>query len=250
MSSSVAQTLKVKRNDRGKTVKIKDVHQTTKDATISELVKIVFDEDVTLLTSFALIDAPVESILSLPSMMQLNLKIDTTRRVCIVQNKIFQCLLAKQISNAASSNVKADTNASVIQQTEHNDPLELINKASNDWTKALTDVQRAGAIQLLLDFLEVWYRPQIGRCTTIQMEIHLCGVPKRIAVRPIPVHLRDEMNKQIDGLLNANAIEPAPECKWVSACHLVPKPRSDKWRLVIDYRYINTLIQDDGYQMP
>lgn len=31
---------------------------------------------------------------------------------------------------------------------------------------------------------------------------------------------------------------------------MVPKPRSDKWRLVIDYRYVNTLVQDDSYVIP
>ena len=82
------------------------------------------------------------------------------------------------------------------------------------------------------------------------MEIIVKGEPKRAKARPTPPRLREELNKQVDDLLAAGVIKPAPDCKWVSPCHLVPKPRSDKWRLVIDYRYMNTLTQDDSYQIP
>jgi hypothetical protein len=82
------------------------------------------------------------------------------------------------------------------------------------------------------------------------MEIKVRGQPKRVTARPTPMHLREELNRQIDDLLAAGVIAPQPDCKWVSACHLVPKPRSTKWRLVIDYRYVNTLVEDDGYQIP
>ena len=58
------------------------------------------------------------------------------------------------------------------------------------------------------------------------------------------------MHKQVDDLVAVGLIKNSPDCQWVAPCHLVPKPRTDKWRLVIDYRYVNSLMQDDSYQMP
>lgn len=38
--------------------------------------------------------------------------------------------------------------------------------------------------------------------------------------------------------------------EWVAPCMIVPKKGGNKWRLVIDYRYVNSVMVDDGYQMP
>lgn len=62
--------------------------------------------------------------------------------------------------------------------------------------------------------------------------------------------LKTEIDRQVNDLLAAGVIRPDPDCEWVSPCHLVRKPRSDKWRLVTDYCYVNTLVQDDSYQIP
>ena len=104
--------------------------------------------------------------------------------------------------------------------------------------------------EILMGAQDLWFQPKAGQCTTFEMEIYVQGQPKRQNARPCPQHLIAEMHKQVDDLLSVGLIRSSPDCKWVAPCHLVPKPRSDKWRLVIDYRYVNSLMQDDSYQMP
>jgi hypothetical protein len=104
--------------------------------------------------------------------------------------------------------------------------------------------------QLMLEYKDLWFKPQAGRCTTMEMDVTVNGPPKRQNARPCPAHLISELHRQIDDLLEAALIENDPQCKWVAPCSLVRKPRSDKWRLVVDYRYINTLVEDDSYQLP
>ena len=74
------------------------------------------------------------------------------------------------------------------------------------------------------------------------MELVVTGKPRRFRARPTPAHLKKELNCQIDDLLQAHVIELAPDSLWVLLCHLVPKPRSDKWYLAIDYCYLNTVL--------
>ena len=67
---------------------------------------------------------------------------------------------------------------------------------------------------------------------------------------PVPPNLQSELFRQVDDLIEAGLIRAEPLCEWVAPCHLVPKPRSDKWRLVVDYRYVNSVMIDEGYQLP
>ena len=38
--------------------------------------------------------------------------------------------------------------------------------------------------------------------------------------------------------------------QWVSRCFLVPKPGTNKWRLVIDYRYLNSCLEGKNFPLP
>ena len=40
------------------------------------------------------------------------------------------------------------------------------------------------------------------------------------------------------------------ESEWGTPAFIVPKPGVNKWRLVIDYRYLNTCISDDAHPLP
>ena len=129
-----------------------------------------------------------------------------------------------------------------MQPTVLGNVREAVNTCVTKWSVEVTPAQLKAGVDLLTEFSDVWHTPKVGKRTTVTMNIKVVGRPKRVKARPVPVHLRAELNKQIDDLLAANVIIPAPDCEWVAACHLVPKPRSILWRLVIDYRYINLLI--------
>jgi hypothetical protein len=54
----------------------------------------------------------------------------------------------------------------------------------------------------------------------------------------------------ISGFLTRGLAEPVGRgCEWASRAFLVPKPNG-KWRLVVDYRYLNTVIKGCPYPLP
>ena len=77
-----------------------------------------------------------------------------------------------------------------------------------------------------------------GNTQTIQHEINLQTVePFRNKVYPIPLHLKEDFEKEVDKLLELGIIRPSnsPYC---SPCVLVQKP-DNSYRLTIDYRQLN-----------
>ena len=52
----------------------------------------------------------------------------------------------------------------------------------------------------------------------------------------------EEMTKKINGFLHKGWIVQSHSA-WVARGFLVPKPGTDKWRLVIDYRYLNSCLE-------
>lgn len=180
------------------------------------------------------------TLLSLGAMEELGLAVDYKKREAKVNGHAVHCFVAEKETEIPN----------VIQQTAYGSLQQTVEQESKTWTVEMTTTERAQAVNLLTEFADLWHQPQIGRCTTVEMEIKVEGKPKRIKARPTPIHLKGEMDRQVNDLLAAGVIRPDPDCEWVSPCHLVRKPRSDKWRLVTDYRYVNTLVQDDSYQIP
>ena len=54
------------------------------------------------------------------------------------------------------------------------------------------------------------------------------------------------LNKMIDDLLDLEVIQPSRATAW-SQVHLVRKP-SNGWRFTVDFRNLNKVISNDGWQ--
>lgn len=68
----------------------------------------------------------------------------------------------------------------------------------------------------------------------------------------LPNSRRSEVEKQINKMIDENIIEKTTSA-WNSPILLVSKKSSEdtkKWRLVIDYRKVNTAVQDDKFPLP
>lgn len=72
-----------------------------------------------------------------------------------------------------------------------------------------------------------------------------------VYVKPyrLPQSLKLELNNQVKHLLENDIIEET-KSEWSSPILLVPKKETGKWRLVIDYRKLNEIIQDDKFPLP
>ena len=68
----------------------------------------------------------------------------------------------------------------------------------------------------------------------------------------LPVSQKTEVDRHIDNMLQDGIIEKA-KSEWNSPILLVPKKSSTddkKWRLVIDYRKLNNVLEDDKFPLP
>ena len=64
------------------------------------------------------------------------------------------------------------------------------------------------------------------------------------------VGIREEgMNKKIKGFLDKEWIVGSHSA-WVARGFLVPKPRTNKWRLVINYRYLYSCLEGHEFPLP
>ena len=210
-------------------------------ATVPVLVTI--DGDHVVATEFAVLQSEVPTLIGRETLGALDLILDPKRGEAISPTKTHKCYAVEN---------KDELRPKTLQQSDFSSAEEEVKveqeKLRMDPELTESTIEALG--KELLTFREVWFNPKAGLCTTVKLDIKSIGSPKRQKVRPVPGHLKEELNKQIKDLEEAKLIRKEPRCPWTSPVHLVPKPRSDKWRLVIDYRYVNTQIVDDGYPLP
>ena len=72
--------------------------------------------------------------------------------------------------------------------------------------------------------------------------------PFRSKVYPVPVHLRDEFNKEVDRLLELQIIEPS-DSPYCSPVVMIRKP-DKSFRLAQDFRALNSITKFDAEPMP
>ena len=250
ISQRVANDIGLELDEDRLTTLIKDVHQGVQRAPMSRGIRVQAGSTSVDNVRFAVLNLNVETIASLELICKLGLIIDACNQTVSTHQEVLKCFIAQENKEHIQTTETAEEQSKIINQTKEEEPTKAIDKVKNTWSKRLTSAEVETTTKLLTTYSQVWLDPQVGRCTIIQMELKVEGIPKRFTARPIPPALRPELDKQIDGLLEAKAISYSPKALWVAPCHLVPKPRTEKWRLVIDYRYINERIQDDGYQMP
>ena len=70
----------------------------------------------------------------------------------------------------------------------------------------------------------------------------------RLPSRHISVGKHAALNKMIDDLLDLEVIQPSRATAW-SQVHLVRKP-SNGWRFTVDFRNLNKVISNEGWQIP
>jgi hypothetical protein len=106
-------------------------------------------------------------------------------------------------------------------------------------------------------FSDIFYLEGDTLTTTNIMSQSIALKPdiKPIYTKPyrLPQALKPEIDKQIKKMLREDIIEET-NSEWSSPILLVPKKEDDKgnkkWRLVVDFRKINDVIQDDKFPLP
>jgi len=72
---------------------------------------------------------------------------------------------------------------------------------------------------------------------------------KRTASRHVSTEKHDALYVLLDNLLDLGVIQPSKATAWLQV-HLVRKPNNVGWRFTVDYRSLNMVISNEGWQIP
>lgn len=90
---------------------------------------------------------------------------------------------------------------------------------------------------------------ELGKTNLVQHEIHTnTQVPLRQRARRLPIHQREEGERQVQDMLEKGLIEPS-QSPWASPVVLVRK-KDGSTRFCIDYRRLNDVTIKDAYPLP
>lgn len=164
---------------------------------------------------------------------------------------------AVKITNL-SPKVKPITNYKVInlKNSGNSDPKRAEKLLKELKCSHIPDKERTNILKLCLKFLDIFHlKDDVLETTNVYSPtITVKANTQPVYSRPyrLPVAQRQEVDKQIGNMLKDNIIEKA-KSEWNSPILLVPKKSSDdtkKWRLVIDYRKLNNVLEDDKFPLP
>ena len=228
-----------------RSLKVRGIHAHSQPAKFTAPTQLSLNGTDSISVSFAVVKDNIPTLIGVKQLGELNVTLDPARNTISTPTQLYACYnVATTRPNATTPGTLQQEELMSVEQEVENQLRELRGD------KEIKESEVAEFGKILTDFQEIWFKPLAGKCTTLQMDIHVHGRPKRMKARPVPGHLKEELHRQIQDLEDTGLIQPDPSCAWVAPVHLVPKPRSDKWRLVTDYRYVNTQMEDDGYPLP
>ena len=107
---------------------------------------------------------------------------------------------------------------------------------------------KVAMFQVLLEFVDLWRNPKLGRCKQGTFQIETTGAPVPARVRPLSVSDKQEVERQIAELLEAGAIRESTS-SYASAIVMVQKSDGSR-RMAIDFRPLNALTVGNSYPLP
>ena len=125
-------------------------------------------------------------------------------------------------------------------------PINMINEK-------LENNNRESAQYLLAKYSNV-FRPELGKHKHYKVKLHVDPTVKPIVSppRPTPYHMRERVDKAIQGLIDNDVIEEHPvgePAPWISNAVYVPKP-DGTLRVTLDARNINRAIISSNLPIP
>lgn len=128
--------------------------------------------------------------------------------------------------------------------------LDLIN------TDHLNKEECFSIQRIITKYSDVFYleKDPLSTCNFYKQKIQLKKGENPVYVKPyrLPHAQKEEVHRQIDKMLQDGVIEEATSA-WSAPLLIVPKKADSNgtksWRVVIDYRLLNTKIEDDKFQL-
>ncbi len=178
----------------------------------------------------------------------------------IVLYKNTHTALLQSVSLTDSEPISVDDESETIkvyhakeQQTTLSDvtlPTE-IEKVYEGVQVPLSETEKLKLRNMLYEQREAFANEEhpIGRTNLVKHDVVLTDpMPIKQPPRRVPIHLRDETDKEIQSMLEKGVIEPSVS-PWASPVVLVHK-KDGTLRYCIDYRKVNAITKKDSFPLP
>lgn len=123
-------------------------------------------------------------------------------------------------------------------------------------TNHLNHDEKISILRICRHFNDIFYLEgdKLSVSTAAQHDIPLLPDSRPVNIKPyrLPHSAKAEINSQIEKMLDEGIIENSASA-WNSPLLIVPKKSSDdkkQWRVVVDFRRLNNITQDDIYPLP
>eukprot|EP00917_Polyrhabdina_sp_WS-2016_P006753 GHVP01015048.1.p1 GENE.GHVP01015048.1~~GHVP01015048.1.p1 ORF type:complete len:1147 (-),score=69.73 GHVP01015048.1:451-3891(-) len=140
--------------------------------------------------------------------------------------------------------VFATNPAAVTMEVSAHETLQKVHASA-------PEEHREPLISLLTEFIDVWEKPQMGRCSTLEVEFRVSGTRPKPRSYPLSPDKLIALHAECDArVADGTWIKDTKGEAWVCPVHVVERKDGGRPRPVVDYSYINQQIEDDPYPLP
>lgn len=129
------------------------------------------------------------------------------------------------------------------------EPKELMTVEGIREKDNLLPDQRASLDEMVNRKLESMDTARMGFTNLVEHEILTDSPPIKQRYYPVNPKKQKILEEQLETMLEQDIVEPSRSA-WSSPVVLVPKKNQDEYRLVIDYRKLNSVTKKDAYPLP
>lgn len=172
----------------------------------------------------------------------------------IVKIKLVQINLDSLADHENSTNIRSFQKTNTLPKNYHSERLNKIRNLLR--VSHLNEEEKSALINLCSEFNHIFYLEgdQLTYTDICSHEIPVSSsAPLHTKSYRYPIIHKEEVNKQISGMLEQNIIRPSSS-PWNSPVWVVPKKPGlngeKRWRIVIDYRKLNEATIGDSYPLP